>query len=129
MSYTSTMNIRIFKTKFFAKWQNKELITNQDLIESVSEMEKGLIDANLGGNIYKKRIAKHGQGKSGSFRTIIAFKIDDRAFFIYGFSKNKKENIKDNELKELKFLSDLLLKYSNEELNISLEKGTIEEVK
>jgi hypothetical protein len=119
--------MRVFKTKWFNKWMLKEGLTNKDLILAVEEIEKGLIDANLGGNVYKKRVAKAGQGKSGSTRTIIAFRIEDKAFFIYGFAKNDKDNITNKELEAFKILSNDVLNYSDEKITrLLLTKELVE---
>jgi hypothetical protein len=56
---------RVFKTKTFTRWMNKSELTDADLFLAVEEMEQGLIDANLGGNVYKKRVSLGGQGKRG----------------------------------------------------------------
>lgn len=120
--------MRVFKTKWFNKWMLKEGLTNKDLILAVDEMGKGLIDANLGGNVYKKRVAKAGQGKSGSTRTIIAFRIEDKAFFIYGFAKNDKDNITNKELEAFKILSNDVLNYSDEKITRLLVTKELVEV-
>ncbi len=80
------------------------------------EMESGLIDAKLGGNVYKKRIALRGRSRRGGARTIVAFKIEECAFFIYGFAKNERANIKQDELKALKAYAKELLSYSDKDL-------------
>ena len=67
------------------------------LCDSVKEIEEGLFEANLGKGLYKKRIARRGNGKSGGYRTLIAFKTDDKAIFMYGFSKNERANINEKE--------------------------------
>ncbi len=120
--------MKIFKTKWFTKWAIKEGLTNKVLLAAITEMEKGLIDADLGGNIYKKRVAKPGQGKSGSTRTIVAFKIGEKAFFMYGFTKNKKDNINDKELEVFKIVGGDLLSYNDEQLEEALKKGELLEV-
>ncbi len=91
-------------------------------------MEMGLIDANLGGYVYKKRVGIRGRGKRGGVRTLIAFKIEEKAFFIYGFAKNKRDNIEDYELKALKRLAKELLSYSKQELSTAIEVGEMIEV-
>lgn len=80
-------------------------------------MEQGLIDADLGSNIYKKRVALPSRGKSGSLRTIIAYQIKDKAFYVYGFAKSKRANIHDDELKVFKLLAADLLSNDDEGLN------------
>ncbi len=91
-------------------------------------MEAGLIDANLGGQVYKKRVGIRGSGKSGGVRTLIAFKTGEKAFFIYGFAKNKRDNIENHELKALKRLAKELLSYRNRELSKAVEAGEMIEV-
>lgn len=120
--------MRIFKVKDFAKWARKEGITNSVLKDSIKEMENGLIDAALGGDVYKKRIPIPGQGKSGSTRSIIAFKLEDKAFFMLGFAKSDKDNIGKEELKALKILASQLLNYSELELEKSIKNKILIEV-
>lgn len=85
-------------TKHFAKWARKQKIPKDKLSEALGEIENGNFEADLGGNIIKKRIAFSGKGKSGSGRTIICYKKDDRAIFVHGFAKNEKSNLSSNEL-------------------------------
>lgn len=117
-----------FKIKHFHKWAEKEGITDAALIEAVAEMEQGLIDANLGGNVYKKRVALPGKGKSGGVRTLLAFKKEDRVVFMYGFAKNKRANISVDELKALKLLAAELLSYSEQKILQAMNAGELIEV-
>ena len=96
-------------TKWFKKWAKKVKLSNHHLIEAIDNLEKGLSVADLGGNLFKIRVKRAGQGKSSGFRTIIAYKKDDKAIFIYGFEKNAKSNIDKAELHYFKKLGDDLL--------------------
>jgi len=87
-----------------------------------------LIDADLGGFVIKKRIGTRGRGKSGSVRTLLAFRLDDKAFFIYGFSKNERSNVSQKELKALKLLATELLGYKNAALEQAVKAGELIEV-
>jgi hypothetical protein len=89
----------------------------------------GNFEANLGGNLYKKRIRFEGQGKSGGGRTIICYKKGDRAIFVHGFAKNEKSNLSKKELIAFKELSKILLKLSPEEIVIAIENKDLIEVK
>lgn len=100
--------MRIFKTRWFQKWAKKEKISENALRQAIEEMEQGLIDADLGGHVYKKRIAIQGQGKSGGVRTLIAYRLNNKAFFMYGFAKNKRANISDKERKALLVIANNL---------------------
>jgi hypothetical protein len=120
--------MRIFKSKWFNKWADKEGLTDEALVVAVTEMEDGLIDADLGGHVYKKRAAIEGQGKSGGLRTILAFKVGNKSFFMFGFAKNQQGNINKKELKSLKLMAKSLLGYSNNELNNALNAGELIEV-
>lgn len=87
-------------------------LNNLSLCNAVNEMAAGLYDADLGGGLFKKRIAKSGKGKSGGFRTLVATNNEDRWFFIFGFSKNERSNIDKDEEEALKMLSKQLLAYT-----------------
>lgn len=82
--------MRIFKTKWFARFARKERVGDARLREAIDRAEKGGIDAALGGNLIKQRVARDGGGKSGGFRTIIAFRAKERSIFLYGFAKNER---------------------------------------
>jgi hypothetical protein len=91
-------------------------------------MESGLTGDSLGGNIYKKRIGLHGRGKSGGVRTIIAYKIEDKAFFLHGFAKNERANISDAEEKALKMAAKELFQYTDKEIETALKAGALIEI-
>jgi len=120
--------MRIFKSKTFSKWAAKEGLTNKALAAAVIEMEDGLIDADLGGNVYKKRAAIEGQGKSSGLRTILAFKVGEKSFFMFGFAKNQQDNVNKKSLKALKLMAKNLLSYSDKKLNDALNAGELIEV-
>lgn len=109
-----------YKNSEFHKWAIKLGITDEILFNVIKEMNQGCYEANLGGNVYKKRIAIGDKGKSSGVRTILAFKVDDKAFFIYGFAKNKKANVNERELKALKKLANIYLNLSDEEITCSV---------
>ena len=119
----------IFKNKAFAKFARKEQISDAKLWEAVTAAEKGNIDADYGGGVIKQRIARTNQGKSGGYRAIIYYRQADKAFFVYGFSKNARDNIEEDEERELKRQAKITFALSNEQLLKLLENGTYQEVK
>ena len=119
---------RILKTRTFNRWLRKTLLTDTALLKAIHEMEQGLVDADLGGNIYKKRVALPGRGKSGSTRTLIATNRQNRWFFMFGFEKNDKENITQAELAYLQEVAQIFLGYSSDELQLAIDKGELLEV-
>ena len=120
--------MRVFKTRWFHRWARKERLSDEALVSAVGEMEQGLIDADLGGNVYKKRVAFPGRGKSGSTRTIVAYRVEDKAFYMYGFAKNKRANIDDEELKVFKSVARDLLAHNDRVLNRLVQAGELYEV-
>ena len=118
----------IYKTKVFSKWAIKEGLDDERLLNAIEEIENGLVDVNLGGNVFKKRVSIGKKGKSGGVRTLVAYKIDDKAFFIYGFSKSVQANIKEDELKVLKLFAKTLLSYKKKDLMKAIEMGALIEV-
>ena len=120
--------MRAFKVKVFAKWASGEGLDDDALASAVIEMEQGLIDARLGGQVVKKRVALPGRGKRGSARTLIAFKQGDKAFFIYGFAKNERANISSKDLRALKLLAKELLNYAAPVLAKATKAGELIEI-
>ncbi len=104
--------MRVFKNKWFHKWAVKE----------------GLIDAELGGHVVKKRVALPGRGKRGGARTLLVYQQGNKAFFVYGFAKNERANISGKELKALKLLATELLGYTNPALIKAINAGELIEV-
>lgn len=78
---------RVFKTKTFRRWSRKARVGDGALSTAIDEMARGLIDADLGGDVFKKRVPLPGRGKSGGARTIVGSNLDDRWFFLFGFEK------------------------------------------
>jgi hypothetical protein len=97
--------------------------------ESAKEIDQGLIDANLGGNLIKKRVARKGEGKRSGFRTIVVFQKGHRTVFVYGFQKNQRDNINEQEEKALKKLAHGLLDTPDSELKDMIANGNLYEVK
>ena len=85
--------MRVFKSRTFAQFSRKNRITDDDLCAAVEKMLSGIIDADLGGGVFKQRLSRHGQGKSGGFRTIVLLRLDKILMFAYGFAKNERANI------------------------------------
>lgn len=120
--------MKIIKTKIFAKWADKNKISEQSLVIAANEIALDLYEANYGSGILKKRVANKGRGKSSSTRTIVAFKKGKNCFFIYGFEKNEKSNISSNEEKAFKIIAKSLLNYSDLELNQLIKDGILLEI-
>lgn len=121
--------MRIFKTKWFSRFAKRARIDDDTLAETIKRTERGLIDADLGGDVIKQRISKDGQGRSKGYRTIIAYRCHERAFFLYGFAKNERENIKDDELASLKEIAAEWLNANDQKIKSSLNNGNLQEVK
>lgn len=118
----------ILKRKDFARWQAGEKLPDIGLCEAVKEMERGLIDADLGGHLYKKRVARPGGGKSGGYRTLLSARIGSRYVFLHGFPKSDKANITQDEKKALQFAGKVFLELSGEALSKALQAGVLLEV-
>lgn len=120
--------MRVFKNKAFNKWAAKEGLSDKLLLSAIDEIAQGLVEADLGGHVFKKRVAVGGRGKSGGFRTLLAYRAEDKAFFVYGFAKSARSNISAKELAALKGLAAELLGYSTAQLNKVVKNGALVEV-
>jgi len=119
---------RVFKTRYFSRWFRKIGLSDVALCQAVKEMEQGLIDANLGGGVVKKRLALPGRGKRGGARTLVATNKGDRWFFLYGFEKNERANITAEELEGLRIITRQLLGMTSEQLDEAVRDGSLQEI-
>ena len=118
----------IYKNKWFHRWSKKEGLNDETLCAAVEEMAAGLFEADLGGGLLKKRIARGGQGKSGGFRTLVATNRGDRWVFVFGFSKNVRANIDKDEQEALKKLAEHLLGLTSAAMRTAVMAGELIEV-
>lgn len=118
----------VYKTKEFSKFARKADLGSEALLEAARAVASGQWDADLGGGVFKHRIARQGGGKSGGFRTIILFKVGGHSFFVHGFAKNEKANVTPRELKALKKLAATFLGLDAEALKKVSAAGEIAEV-
>lgn len=121
--------MRIFKNAWFKRFTRRERIGDATLAKAIARAAKGAVDADLGGNVIKQRIARPGRGKSGGYRTIIVFRQGDKAFFVYGFAKKELDNISRDELKVFKQAAKELLALSDVQIEKLIEIGGLTEVK
>lgn len=119
---------RVFKIRHFSRWMRKTELSDRVLCVAVSEMEKGLIDADLGGSVVKKRVPLPGRGKSGSTRILVATNKGDRWFFLFGFEKNERSNVTEAELESLGEIAKQLLVRTSKELDEAVRDGSLQEI-
>jgi len=111
------------KTKWFSKWAKKQKISDSKLLRSIEDMQNNLSSVNLGGGLFKVRVASENVGKSSAYRTIVVYRADERAVMIYGFMKKERENLSSDELKSFKILSKDILRLNDEALTGAIEKN------
>ncbi|MCB4364463.1 type II toxin-antitoxin system RelE/ParE family toxin [Hydrogenophaga taeniospiralis] len=120
--------MKVFKTRWFDRWARKEGLVASALCAAVHEMMQGLVDADLGGGLVKKRIGRPGQGKSGGYRTLVATNKGNRWVFVFGFPKNERSNIDKDEIEALKKLAANLLSLTPQALGQAQSAGELMEV-
>ncbi len=121
--------MRIFKNTWFQRFARREKIADETLRDAIARAEKGVVDADLGGNVIKQRVARAGQGKSGGYRTIVVFRKGDRAFFVYGYAKSGQANIDGAETEAFKKAARELLDLSDGQIRKLIENGALTEIK
>lgn len=104
-------------------------ISDSVLTRAISHIERGLVDADLGGGVIKQRIPRPGQGKSGSHRTIIFFRRNDRAIFVFGFPKSQLSNITATEAQAFREAAKHLLALNEKQLRQLIHRGDFLEIK
>jgi len=120
--------LRVFKTKWFVRFARRERISDRSLCEAVRRVQRGLVDADLGGGVVKQRVARQGAGRSGGYRVLIAYRRDAKAVFLYGFAKNERDNIADDELKTARDIAKAWLEANAEQLVAAIRQGLIQEM-
>jgi len=118
----------IYKTRWFNHWARRQGLRTPSLCAAVREMTAGLYEADLGGGLLKKRIARPGEGKSGGFRTLVATNKGNRWVFVYGFPKNERSNIDKDEQEALRKLAAHLLSLTAQALGKAQRAGELMEV-
>jgi hypothetical protein len=120
--------MRIFKLKVFARFQRRERIADSALVKVVRDVANGLVDADLGGGLIKQRIARQGAGKSGGYRTVLAYRRGERTVFLHGFAKSVRANIDDDELEVLRRQGAGLLNAATAAIEIMIADDELTEV-
>jgi hypothetical protein len=120
--------VRGFKNTWFARFTRKEGIVDTELWNIVNQLEAGQVDADLGGGVYKQRVPRPGEGKSGGYRVIVFFKSGERTFFTYGFAKSSRANISRKTLAEAKKQAKTLFDMTEDQIKAALAAGIFEEI-
>jgi hypothetical protein len=122
-------HLRIFKTKGFARFCKHDAIEDAQLKAAILAAEAGKIDANMGGEVIKQRIARPGAGKSGGYRTIIMFRKGARSIFVYGYAKSDRDNLSKQELAAFKKAAALALDFDDATVSALLKATDWMEIK
>jgi len=122
------MALRVFKTKWLARFARRERISDSNLREAIDRAERGLVDADLGGGLIKQRVAREGQGRSGGYRMLVAFRQQGRAVFLYGFAKSGQDNIDADELESLRNIAAGWLDADTERMKAAVTASELQEV-
>ena len=117
--------LQVLATKSFSRWMRKNKIAHQELFSAAAEMAEGLIDADLGGHVVKKRVAVGGRGRRSGARTIVATNFGNKWIYIFGFEKNERSNIDISELKALQELAKTLLELKIDETSAAILHGEL----
>ena len=119
--------MRIFKNTWFTRFADKEGITDGELVEAVNLLEDGHA-ADLGGGVYKIRLARPGEGKRGGYRVIVFFRSEERTFYEYCFAKSDRDNISEKELRIFKKTAKIDFTMTDTELREHLRKRDLIEI-
>ena len=114
--------------KAFRRFQRKERIDDDALCEAIARAEHGLIDADLGAGLIKQRVARKGQGRSGGFRTIIAYRAAERSVFVYGFAKSARVNVSKADERDLADYGAMLLSLDDDGIETIMAGDELKEI-
>jgi hypothetical protein len=120
--------IRVFKNSWFVRFARKEGIADQQLLETARKVRDNITDADLGGGVFKQRLARQGHGKAKGYRAIMLFDGRSNAFFVYGFAKKDMANIRDDEVEMFKKMAKHVFSLTAEQLRTLIDRKQFEEV-
>ena len=120
--------VRVFKNTWFSRFARKESIVDRELLDIVNNLEEGQSDADLGGDVFKVRLARSGKGKSSGYRVIVFFKSGERTFFVHGYAKSETANISQKERTKLKKQAKTLFSMTVEQIESALKEGVFLEI-
>jgi len=120
--------VRLFKTKGVVRFARRERIQDDALSDAIRCAERGIVDADLGGGLIKQRVARPGQGRSGGYGMLVAYRSAGRAVFLYGFAKSDRDNIEDDELQDLRTLGANWLAATQAQIEQALDAGELKEI-
>jgi hypothetical protein len=131
MNYSSQHGrraLQVFKTRAFVRFARRERISDAGLSEAIRRAERGLIDADLGSGVIKQRVARPGQGRSGGFRVLIAYRARARSVFLFGFAKSERENFEEDELATLRDIARGWFAADTKAIARAISDGLLQEV-
>jgi hypothetical protein len=120
--------MRIFKNTWFTRFAGKNEISDEELKVLVNNLEAGSAEVDLGSGVYKQRLARHGKGTSGGYRIIVFYKSGEQTFFVYGFAKSDRENLREDELQAYRKMAKAVFSLTGEQLDELVAKGKYKEL-
>jgi hypothetical protein len=120
--------MRVFRNKAFSRYARKESITDDELRAVIPLLEENNPDANLGGEVFKMRVARPGDGKSGGYRVFVYFRSGERTSFVHGLAKSNLANISDKDLRSLKMSAKDFFSYTEKQLEVLIKAGELTEI-
>lgn len=121
--------MKIFVTKTCAREARRLKIGSPELCGAGESVERGAVDADLGGGMIKQRIARPNAGRSGGFRAIILNLHDNRLLFVDIYAKSRLDNISKRDMAAYRALSKFIRNLSEEKFSDMLKNGSIVEVR
>ncbi|HEY1245776.1 MAG TPA: type II toxin-antitoxin system RelE/ParE family toxin [Hyphomicrobiaceae bacterium] len=120
--------MRVYATREFSRLSTKFRVDDDRLCDAVARAGRGLIDADLRAGLIKQRIARPGQGRSGGWRALAAFRSSHRCVFLYVFAKNERDNIEDDELAHWHKVAKAYLEMPGDRIEDQIEHDELREV-
>ena len=96
--------------------------------EALWDAVNGACDADLGGGVFKYRLAREGEGSSGGARALVAMKAGQRAVLMFGFEKKDTANIGPEELREYRKAAKIYLGMSEEKMTAIVRGKAVVEI-
>jgi hypothetical protein len=125
--------MRVFAVPQVSRLMRKERLSDAILCRAARDLTAGVLragEADLGGGLYKKRLARPGSGKRGGYRAIIAYRAPktERILFAFAFAKSAAATLTPQEQEALARAAGSFVDADDRQLAVLLQSEDVREI-
>ncbi len=103
-------------------------ITDAELWDAFTRSLDPKVDCSLGHGLVRHRLPRPSRGRPLGFCSILAYRTDNRALFLYGFPRDRPDDLSQRDLIAYRDIATAFLELNNEAIDLLIAKGKFTEV-